>query len=102
MSKLTSLRISLDLSHENQYAVSVKFNGIRREGKPSIPIKYYKDQFQEHMIRNRMWGVFTLPDPRNTGKKWGLLLHRYIFPLDYVKRHVQSLQKGSEADQYVV
>ena len=27
-----------------------------------------------------------------------LLLHQSIFPLEYVKRHVQSLQKGSEAD----
>ena len=34
--------------------------------------------------------------------KWDLLLHQSIFPLEYVKLHVQILQKGSEADQYVV
>ena len=34
--------------------------------------------------------------------KWYLLLHQSIFPLDYVNRHVQSIQKGYEAYQYVV
>ena len=67
-----------------------------------IPIKSYKDQFREHMINNGMWDVFSLPDPRNKEKRWDLLLHQSRFPLDYVKSHVQSLLKGSEADQYVV
>ena len=49
-----------------------------------------------------MWDVFSLPDPRNKEKNWYLLLHKSIFPLEYVKLHVKSLQKGSEADQYVV
>ena len=54
------------------------------------------------MINNGMWDVFSLPDPRNKEKRWDLLLHQSRFPLDYVKSHVQSLLKGSEADQYVV
>ena len=54
------------------------------------------------MLNNGMWGVFSLPDPRNKEKRWDLLLHQSIFPLDYVRSHVQSLLKGSEADQYVV
>ena len=54
------------------------------------------------MIRNEMWDVFSLTDPRNKEKKWGILIHKSRFPLYYVKRHVQSLQKGSEADHYVV
>ena len=49
-----------------------------------------------------MWDVFSLPYPRNKKKKWYLLLHKSRYPLDYVKVHVQSLQKGSEADQYVI
>ena len=49
-----------------------------------------------------MWDVFYLPDPRNKENKWDLLLHKSIFTLEYMKRHVQSLQKGSEADQCVV
>ena len=49
-----------------------------------------------------MWDVFYLPDPRNKEKKWDLLLHQSIFTLEYVKCHVQSIQKGSDADQYVV
>ena len=48
-----------------------------------------------------MWDLFSLPDPRNKEKKWYILLHQSIFPLEYVKRHVQSLHKGSEADHYV-
>ena len=86
----------------SKYAGSAKFNGIPREGNQVIPIKSYKDQCREHMIRNGMWDVFSLPDPRNKEKRWDILLHQSRFPLEYVKRHVQCLQKGSEADQYVV
>ena len=46
--------------------------------------------------------LLSLPDPLNKENKWDILIHQYIFLLDYVKLHVQSLQKGSEADQYVV
>ena len=67
-----------------------------------MPTKSYKDQYLEHMIRNVMWDVLSLPDPVNTEKKWDLLLHQYIFHLDYLKRHAQSFQKGSEEDQYIV
>ena len=49
-----------------------------------------------------MWYVFSIPYPHNKEKKWDILLHQYRFPLEYVKRHVQSLLKGSDADQYVV
>ena len=49
-----------------------------------------------------MWGVFSLPDPRNKEKKWDIILPQSRFPFDYVKRHVQILQKGSESDQYVI
>ena len=44
-----------------KYEGSAKFNGIPREGKPAIPIKSYNDQCCEHMIRNGMWDVFSLP-----------------------------------------
>ena len=54
------------------------------------------------MIINLMWCVFSLPEPRNKEMKWDILLHQSIFHLEYVKRHVQSILKGSEADQYVV
>ena len=62
----------------------------------------YKDQCREHMITNGMWDVFSIIDPRNKYNKWYLLLHQYIFTLEYVKLHVQSIQKDSDADQYVV
>ena len=54
------------------------------------------------MINNGMWDVFSLPYPRNKDNRWDLLLDKSRFPLDCVKSHVQSLLKGSEADQYVV
>ena len=54
------------------------------------------------MIRNGMWDVFSITDPLNKEKKWDLLLHQSRLPLECVKRHVQSLQKGSEEDQHVV
>ena len=49
-----------------------------------------------------MWYIFSHPYPHNTEKKWDLLLHQSRFPLDCVKFHLQSLQKVSESDQYVV
>ena len=49
-----------------------------------------------------MWDVFSLPDPRNKEKRWDLLLPKSIFTLEYEKIHVKILQKGPEADQYVV
>ena len=48
-----------------KYSGSAKFNGIPRELIPKIPIKSYKDQCREHMIRNIMWDLFSLPEPRN-------------------------------------
>ena len=48
-----------------------------------------------------MWDVFSLPDPQNKEKRWDLLLRQSIFLLEYVKYHLQSLLKVSEADQYV-
>ena len=84
-----------------KYLVSAKFNGIPREGNTEIPIKSNKDQCREHISRNGMWDILSLPDPYNKGKKWDILLHQSIIPLDYVKGHVQSLQKFSETDQYV-
>ena len=86
----------------SNYSGYAKFNGIPREVKPLIPIKSYKYQCREHMINNGMWDVFSLPEPHNKEKRWDLLLHQSRFPLDYVRSHVQSLLKGSEADQYVV
>ena len=49
-----------------------------------------------------MWDLFYLPDSRNKDKKRDILLRQSIFLLQYVKRHVQSLQKVSEADHYIV
>ena len=49
-----------------------------------------------------MWDVFSLPVPRNKYKKWNILLHQSIFPLDHMELHVKSLQKSSEVDQCVV
>ena len=85
----------------SKYAGSVKFNGIPRERKPAIPIKYYKDQFREHMIRNRMCNVFSITDPQNKEKEWDILIHKSRFTLEQVKGHVHSILKGSEADQYI-
>ena len=47
-----------------------------------------------------MWDVLSLPDPRNKEKRWDLLPYQSRFPLEYVKHHVQSLLKVSEADHY--
>ena len=54
------------------------------------------------MIINGLWDVFSLPDPHNKEKKWDLLLHQSRFPFDYIKFHINSLQKVSKADKYMV
>ena len=82
--------------------ILVGLDGIPREGKTAIPIKSYKDQCREHMIRNGMWDVFSVTEPQNKDKEWDLLLYHSIFYLEYVKGLVQSLLKGSEVDQYIV
>ena len=38
----------------SMFSGSVKCNGIPRVVNPKIPIKYYKDQRREHMIKNKM------------------------------------------------
>ena len=86
----------------SKYAGSVKFNEIPLEGNPAIPIKSYKDQCREHMIRNGMWDVFSVTEPQTKDKGWDLLLHHSILSLEYVKGLVQILLKGSESDQYIV
>ena len=59
-------------------------------------------QCREHMIRNGIWDVFSLPDFCNKDKKWDLILQQSIFTVDYLKLRVQSIHKGSEVDQYVL
>ena len=59
--------------------------GIHIEVKPSIPIKSYKDQFRNHMVRNGIWGVISLQDPQNEEKKWDLILNRSILTWEYIK-----------------
>ena len=51
----------------------VKLNGMYREGSTEIHIKSYRDQCCEHMIRNGMRDIFSIPEPLNKEKKW------YIF-----------------------
>ena len=86
----------------SKYVGPVKFNGIPREVNPAISIKSCKDQCREHIIRNGMWNVFYIAEPQNKEKEWDLLLYHSKFPLEYVKGLVQSLLKGSKADQYIV
>ena len=54
------------------------------------------------MIRNGMWDVFYISDSQKKEKEWDLFLHHSKFHLEYVKGLVQSLLKGSEADQFIV
>ena len=49
----------------SKYAGSVKFDGISREENPERPIKSYKDQCREYMIRNGMWDVFSIKGSQN-------------------------------------
>ena len=49
-----------------------------------------------------MWNVFYITDSQNKEKEWDFLLHHSKFPLEYLKGLVQSLLKGSKADQYIV
>ena len=48
-----------------------------------------------------MWDVFSPPEPCNKEKKFDLLLHQSMFPLEYVKPYVKILHKVSEVDHYV-
>ena len=54
------------------------------------------------MIRDGIWGVFSLPYTHNKEKEWDILLRQYQFPLDYRKPYVKTLNKSYKADHYVV
>ena len=43
----------------------VKLNGMYREGSTEIHIKSYRDQCCEHMRRNGMRDIFSIPEPLN-------------------------------------
>ena len=80
----------------SKFSGSIKFNGIPREVNLEIPIKSYKGLCRDHMIKNGIWHVFFLPELRNKEKKWDILLHQSIFPLEYMKHHIKILQKHSK------
>ena len=54
------------------------------------------------MIRNGIWDLLYLPYPQNEHRRLYLIQHQSRFLLEFVKRHVKSLQKGSKVDQCVV
>ena len=59
---------------------SVKFNGIPREGNPEIPIKSYRYQCREHMIRNGMWDLFSHHTPAIKRRSWKSFYINIDFP----------------------
>ena len=48
------------------------------------------------------WDVFSLYDPHNREKTWYLFLKQSGFPLYDLKLYVKGLNKGYNADEYVV
>ena len=90
---------------KKRYAQSIQdmlnLTEFLREINTDIPIKYYKDQWHNNMIRSGVWDVFSITDPGKQKKKHNLLLHQYWFPLECIKWHVKSLYKVSKVDQYV-
>ena len=54
------------------------------------------------MISYGMWYVFSLIYNYNQENKWDIILRQARFTLDYVKQHINILQKGYKVDQYVV
>ena len=49
----------------SKFLGSIKFNQITREVNPEIPIKLYRYQFREHMIKSGIWDVLSFPDHCN-------------------------------------
>ena len=54
------------------------------------------------MISYGMWYVLSLIYNYNQENKWDIILRQAQFTLDYVKQHINILQKGYKVDQYVV
>ena len=76
-----------------KFLVYIKFNGIPRDGIMEIPIKPYKYQFHEHMVKNGMFEVFSLLGPHNQDKTWDLFINQLIFTQDYVKIYIKGPQE---------
>ena len=85
----------------SKFSGSIRFNGIPREGNLTVPIQSNKDQCRDHMIKNGLWDVLSLPEPRNQEKKWYLFLNQYRFPLNCAKLYVKGINQGSKADKYM-
>ena len=83
------------------YAISETFNVIPRYWNPEIPSSI-KGLFP--WAHDQEWDiVYILPTrPSQSIEETVFLLHQYWFPLNYMKRHFKSLQKGFKADYYVV
>ena len=85
----------------SKFSSSVNFNIIPRKLNTEIPIKSYKDQCREHMIKNGMGDVFSLPDPRNQDNSYNIFINKYIFTLYCMKIYFKGLKWGSKAEQYM-
>ena len=81
----------------------IRFSGVPKEGKGSIPIRTYKDQCRSHMIRHGMWDVFNFSDPKNPSMHCDLFKKHSRFSLAYVKAEVAKMQtdKG-RVDSYII
>ena len=85
-----------------KFLVSIKFNGIPREGNTKIAIKYHKETCREHMLKSGMWDVFSLTYNHKQDKTWYRFINQYIFYLDYAKIYIKGPKRGPKADKYLV
>ena len=63
-------------------------------------LKTYKDMCCRHMIKNGMWDIFNMPDPRDPAKKWDLFYHLGRFPLRRVSAYIDTIRRTG--DKYVI
>ena len=81
-----------------------KFNGLptSKDSKANIPLKNYKDECRQHMIKQGMWDVFNIPATAGS-KSWDLFKDHGRLPFEHVKNHIEVLRKDeTRADSYVI
>ena len=76
-----------------------KFDGVvSKDGAMSVTT--YKELVRSHCIKNGMFNVFEIEDPRNPSVVWDAFRHQSKFPLQYVKEYIEKFKRSEACDQY--
>ena len=75
------------------------FNGIPKDGNPTIPINSYEEQCRVHMIQNRIWDILYITDTQIADTYLDLFNYQVIFPVKTTLKCIKELKKDKKGRQ---